>query len=51
MSSKLLAPIKVTDSQRKWLEVEQKRTGNAFSTIMRGLIQDQIDSKKSVVNG
>ena len=39
---KLLAPIRITDKQREWLESEQKRMGNAISVIVRGLIQDKV---------
>ena len=45
MKPKLLAPIKITDKQRDWLESEQKRTGNAISVIVRGLIQDKVEGE------
>jgi hypothetical protein len=40
--SKLLAPVRVTPKQRKWLEEERKRTGNTFAVIIRNLIQEKI---------
>ena len=45
--SKLLAPIRITDKQREWLETEQKRTGNPISAIVRGLIQDKADDHRN----
>lgn len=43
MSDKMLAPIKITGNQRKWLEKEQKRTGNTFAVIIRALIQERAE--------
>ena len=37
-----MAPIHITKQQRKWLEAEQKKTGNAFATIIRGLLQEKL---------
>jgi predicted DNA-binding protein len=46
MSSKqMLAPIRITPDQKKWLEAEQKRTGNTAAVIIRGLISSQIEKK------
>jgi len=42
MKQKLLAPIRTTEAQRKWLEEEAARTGNSFAAIVRGLIQANI---------
>ena len=33
-----------TKEQREWLEAEKARTGNAFSVILKGLIQKEIDN-------
>jgi len=48
MQKQLLAPTRITDAQRKWLDAENIRTGNGLSAIIRGLIQDKItkDGKK-----
>lgn len=32
-----------TKEQREWLESEKLKTGNAFSVILKGLIQEKID--------
>lgn len=45
MNKKQLAPITVTGPQREWLEKEKQRTGNAFSTIMRNLIQEKVNAE------
>ncbi len=42
MQKQLLAPTRITDAQRKWLDAENMRTGNGMSAIIRGLIQEQI---------
>lgn len=47
MSSKL-SPITITEDQRKWLDKEKVRTGNAFSVIVRDLIQEKINNPKKV---
>jgi hypothetical protein len=41
--AQFLAPTKITEAQRKWLEAEKKRTGNQFAAIVRNLIQEQIN--------
>ena len=41
-SKQMLAPIKITPVQRKWLEAQQKETGNSFAVIVRNLITEQI---------
>lgn len=43
MKEKLLAPMKLTPAQNKWLEAEKKRTGNSGAAIIRNLIQEKID--------
>jgi len=35
-----------TKEQREWLENEKKRTANAFSVILKGLIQKEIDNER-----
>ena len=47
MKPNRIAPITLTKSQRAWLDAEQARTGNPISAIMRSLIQEKIDNKKS----
>ena len=47
MKAKPLAPIAITDNQRKWLEDEKKKTGNTFAVLVRNLIQDKISEKES----
>lgn len=34
-----------TKQQRKWIEKEKLKTGNSFSTILKGLIQQAMESK------
>jgi hypothetical protein len=43
--AQFLAPTKITEAQRKWLEGEKKRTGNQFASIVRNLIQEQINKE------
>ena len=45
MSKKMLAPIAITKAQQSWLEAEKVRTGEPTSTIVRSLIQDQIQKE------
>lgn len=45
MDNKMLAPMKITKEQRKWIEEEQKRTGNTAAGVIRSLIQKQVDDK------
>jgi hypothetical protein len=44
--AEFLAPTKITEAQRKWLETEKKRTGNQFATIVRNLIQEKINKEE-----
>ena len=47
MTSKItLAPMKLTEEQSEWVEGESARTGNPKTTIVRSLIQQQIDDVK-----
>lgn len=40
-----IAPTEITKQQRKWLETEKIRTGNSFSAIIRGMLQDKVNAK------
>jgi len=44
-TGKMLAPIKITPTQQRWLLAETKRTGNGFAVIIRGLLQEKVDQK------
>lgn len=47
--TKTLAPIRLTLDQFDWLKEEGERQGNTMSTVVRGLIQanlDQIGNKE-----
>lgn len=39
-----------TKQQREWLENEKEKTGNAFSVIMKGLIQAELNKSASRSN-
>ena len=41
-NKRMLAPIRLSDDHRKWLEAESERTCNPFASIIRGLIQEKI---------
>ena len=43
MSTKMLAPTRLTKTQYEWLRAEQERTGNPMATIVRNLIQQQLE--------
>lgn len=45
-SSKPLAPMPVTDEQREWLDLEKGRTLNGYATIVRRLLQIEVDKAK-----
>lgn len=45
MNQNKLAPMSLTESQRKWLESEAARTGNSIASIVRGLIQEKLEAK------
>lgn len=40
-----IAPFGATDEQGDWLESEAKRTGDSQASIMRKLIQKEIDNE------
>lgn len=42
MAAKKLAPIRVTEAQREWLEMEFARTGNTFAVLVRTLIDAEM---------
>ena len=41
-----LAPVKLTAPQDEWIKAESFRTGNPKTTIVRNLIQEQIEKAK-----
>lgn len=46
MSSKMLAPTRLTEAQAKWVEEEGKRTGDSLASVIRKLIQEKVEKKK-----
>ena len=44
--NKVLAPVKLTESQDSWIEDESFRTGNSKTVIIRALIQEKLDKAK-----
>ena len=42
---KMMAPIRLTEQQMKWLEVEAARTGNSMASVIRGLVQKMVEGK------
>ncbi|WAX23111.1 hypothetical protein pA_gene0070 [Vibrio phage 13VT501A] len=42
-----IAKFKPTEAQRDWVDNECKRTGESQAAVMRRLIQEKIDAKKS----
>ena len=45
-SGKPLAPMPITDDQREWLELEKGSTLNSYATIIRRLLQAEVDRAK-----
>ena len=43
---KMMAPVRLTDQQMKWLEREATRTGNSMASVIRGLVQKMAEEKK-----
>lgn len=43
---KMMAPVRLTDQQMKWLECEAARTGNSMASVIRGLVQKMAEEKK-----
>ena len=43
--AKVISVIQPTVNQREWLDNEKKRTGNMEASIIRGLIQQAMESK------
>lgn len=41
-----IPPITPTIEQRIWLEKKKRKTGDSFASIIRGLIQEKIDSNQ-----
>ena len=42
---KMMAPIRLTEQQMKWLECEASRTGNSMASVIRGLVQKMVEGK------
>ena len=45
MKKTMLAPIGLTDDQRKWLSNEAKRSGNSMSAVVRILIDEAMKNE------
>lgn len=45
-SGKRLAPTALNDDQWAWLQMEKEKTMNAVSSIVRRLIQNEVDKAK-----
>ena len=41
----MMAPIRLTEQQMKWLEGEASRTGNSMASVIRGLVQKMVEGK------
>ncbi|AUS00462.1 hypothetical protein NVP1275O_22 [Vibrio phage 1.275.O._10N.286.54.E11] len=39
-----IPPFTPTKEQRKWIENKKKKTGDSFASILRGLMQKEIDN-------
>ncbi len=46
MSSKFIAKFKPTEDQHKWVVEQAKETGESQASVMRGLIQQQVNKDK-----
>ena len=46
MKQPTVSQFKVTDEQKAWLDAESERTCDAVATIVRRLIQLQVDKSK-----
>lgn len=42
----MMAPVKFTEQQMKWIETEAARTGNSMAAVVRGLVQSKVEGKK-----
>lgn len=43
---KMMAPIRLTEQQMKWLEREAARTGNSMASVIRSLVQGMVEGAK-----
>ena len=50
MTVKKIAPIQPTKEQREWLDFEILRTGNSQASIIRQLMQSEIDALNELVS-
>ena len=46
--NQVLAPVKLTGPQDRWIEDESFRTGNSKTVIIRALIQEKIDKTEKL---
>lgn len=46
MKKKLMAPVRLTDQQMKWVEEEAAKTGNSMAAVIRGLVQERVGRAK-----
>lgn len=42
----MMAPVRLTEQQMKWVEEESARTGNSMASVVRGLVQKMVEGKK-----
>ena len=42
---KMMAPVRLTEQQMKWVEEEAARTGNSMAAVIRGLVQGKMERK------
>ena len=43
---KIMAPVRFTDEQMKWIEEEAKRVGGSKAAVIRSLVQNKMEGKK-----
>jgi hypothetical protein len=43
---KMMAPVRLTEQQMKWVEEEAARTGNSMAAVIRGLVQMKVEGRK-----
>lgn len=42
---KMMAPMRLTEQQMKWVETEAARTGGSMAAVIRGLVQEKLEGK------
>lgn len=42
----MMAPVRFTEQQMKWIESEAARTGNSMAAVVRGLVQKAAEKKQ-----